>query len=413
MLTSGPGVNHMKQSCISDTSPQNVHDIDLNQYQLEADNRPPALISLDRISPADANLMAAVGVTLAEDGRSGTYIQRDFYPLAIAARSSDFELLPIADALAKYGWLREKYYWKAVPADRDQYTSQIAAISYTPGYFLRVKKGIKIPFPVQACLYMTRGDIAQTAHNVVILEEGAELSVITGCVIRAGVHAGVHLGVTESYVGVNSTLTSTMVHSWSPETEVRPHSGTIVEEGGVYIENYYSLQPARSVKTNPQTWLIGEGASAKYLTIILGSEGASIDTGGEVFLNSRNTSAELAHRAVCTGGRISQTGLLVGNSPCRAHVDCAGMVINPGDSGFILSIPGLRSAHPEARMSHEASIGKIVPEQVEYLQSRGMDEREAISLIIRGFLGADVISLGSKLDARIAEIAELAGHGED
>jgi Fe-S cluster assembly scaffold protein SufB len=402
----------MNQPNISAIQPKNILDIDLNQYTIEADTRSPALIPLDQISQADANLIAAVGVSVAGEARSGTYIQRDFFPLTIAAQSGDFELLPITDALAKYDWLREKYYWKAVPSDRDQYTARMAAVSSPQGYFVCVKKGAKIPFPVQACLYMTRGDIAQTVHNVVILEEGAELSLITGCAIRAGIHAGVHLGVTESYIGVNATLTSTMVHSWNPGTEVRPHSGTIVEEGGTYTENYCSLQPARSVKTNPQTWLNGEGASAKYLTIILGSEGATIETGGEVFLNGRNTSAELAHRAVCTGGQISQTGLLIGNSPCRAHVDCAGMVVNAGDSGFILSIPGLRSTHPGARMSHEASIGKIVPEQVEYLQSRGMDEREAISLIIRGFLGADVIGLGPELDARIAEIAELAGHGE-
>jgi Fe-S cluster assembly scaffold protein SufB len=63
-------------------------------------------------------------------------------------------------------------------------------------------------------------------------------------------------------------------------------------------------------------------------------------------------------------------------------------------------------------MSHEASIGKIAPEQVEYLQTRGMDEREAIALIIRGFLGADIAGLGPELDARITEIADLAGHGE-
>ena len=60
----------------------------------------------------------------------------------------------------------------------------------------------------------------------------------------------------------------------------------------------------------------------------------------------------------------------------------------------------------------EASIGKISPEQVEYLQSRGMDEREVTSMIIRGFLDADIEGLGPELNARIAEIAELAGHGE-
>jgi Fe-S cluster assembly scaffold protein SufB len=89
------------------------------------------------------------------------------------------------------------------------------------------------------------------------------------------------------------------------------------------------------------------------------------------------------------------------------------MVVSPKDDGFIESIPGLRSLHPEARMSHEASIGKIAPRQVEYLMSRGMEEREAISMIIRGFLDADIEGLGPELDARIAEIAELAGHGEE
>lgn len=146
--------------------------------------------------------------------------------------------------------------------------------------------------------------------------------------------------------------------------------------------------------------------------MILGSAGATIDTGGEVYLNGEDTSAELAHRAVCTGGVIYQRGLLVGNARSRAHVDCAGMVLDTGEAGFIQSIPGLRASHPDARMSHEASIGKIAPEQVEYLQTRGLDEREAISLIIRGFLGSDIVGLGPQLDAKIAEITELAGHGE-
>jgi hypothetical protein len=161
------------------------------------------------------------------------------------------------------------------------------------------------------------------------------------------------------------------------------------------------------------TWLNGRGASAKYLTVVLGSEGARIDTGGEVYLNAPDTGAELAHRGVCTGGRINQTGLLIGNAPCRAHVDCAGMLVTPGESGHIISIPGLKALHPDARMSHEASIGKVSPEQVEYLMSRGMEEREAISMIIRGFLDVDIEGLGEELDARVADIVELAGHGEE
>lgn len=88
------------------------------------------------------------------------------------------------------------------------------------------------------------------------------------------------------------------------------------------------------------------------------------------------------------------------------------MLITPGSDGYIESIPGLRSHHEEAHMSHEASIGKIAPQQVQYLMAHGLEEREAISMIVRGFLDADIHGLGPELDRRISEIAELAGHGE-
>lgn len=390
-----------------------VADIDLGQFATAPDTPRPVPISPSQVEPADAEVMARVGVHVEGKDRSGTYILRDFHPLCLLARSDDFELLAIADALKKYDWLRERYYWKAVPADLDEYTAQCAAAAEPQGYFVHVKKGAKVPFPVQACLYIAQGDIVQMVHNVVILEEGSELHLITGCATRYGVGSAAHLGVSEHYVGRNASLTSTMVHSWGPEVEVRPRSGTIVEADGTFVSTYVSLRPARNIQTNPRTWLNGANASAKYLTIILGSQGSTIDTGGDVYLNGKDTSAELAHRAVCTGGRIYQRGLLVGNAPgCRAHVDCAGMVLDAGEDGFIEAVPGLRALHPEARMSHEASIGKIAPEQVAYLQSRGMEEREAISLIIRGFLDADIEGLSPELDARIAEIAEVAGHGE-
>ncbi len=115
---------------------------------------------------------------------------------------------------------------------------------------------------------------------------------------------------------------------------------------------------------------------------------------------------------MCTGGAIHQEGLLIGAAPSRAHIDCSGLLLNPGAEGFIESRPGLRACHPDAQMSHEASIGKIAPEQVEYLQARGLDEQEAIGLIIRGFLSTDIAGLGSELDARISELAALAMTGE-
>lgn len=369
--------------------------------------------TVESLTGADLAALGEVGVFVDGLERSGTYILRDFQPICSPAGAEGVELLPIAVALERYSWLAEKYFWKAVPADLDEFTARCASLAEQEGFFVRVKRGVKVELPLQAGLCMASAGVDQMVHNVVILEEDSELRLITGCVTTQGVGGGTHLAVGEQYVGKNASLTNIMVHSWGPDVKVRPRSGTIVEENGVFVSDYISLKPAGDIQSNPRTWLNGKGASAKYNTIILGSEGAMIETGGDVHLNGEDTSAEIAHRAVCTGGRMVQKGLLVGNAGCRAHVDCAGLILNPGREGYILSVPGLKALHPRARMSHEASVGKISPEQVEYLMSRGMEEREAVSMIIRGFLDTDIEGLGPELDARIAEIAELAGHGEE
>ncbi len=369
--------------------------------------------TIDQLEEKDVTALAEVGVDLKNSHRSATFIQRDLLPLCVYVHRPGLEMLPLAEALNRYDWLREKYYWQAVRPNRDGVTAQVRSRPEPQGFFIWVKQGTRLTAPAQAGLYISHGNVSQIIHNIVILEEEAELNLITGCLTKLDVKDGIHTAVSEHYIGRKAKFTNTMVHSWGPEVIVRPCSGTIVAEGGTFVSNYVSLRPARRLESNPETWLNGAGASAKYTTIILGSAGATIDTGGAVYLNAEDTSAELAHRGVCTGGRMYQKGLLIGQARCRAHIDCAGMVLDAKEEGFIESIPGLRGLHPEARMSHEASIGKIAPEQVEYLQARGMEEREAISMIIRGFLDADIAGLGPELDARIAEIAELAGHGEE
>jgi len=385
---------------------------DIDQFITGGAALAPSQISLDQVSRGDADDLAQVGVLVDGRARSGTYILRDSHALCARADVDGLELVPIAEALNRYDWLRENYWWKAVPADQDKITQWCAKESDPKGFFVRVRENAKVTLPLQAALYMAGYDNTQTVHNVVILEEDAELHLSTGCVSGHEAARGIHLAITEQYVGRNGRLTNTMVHHWGPKFTVRPHVGTIVQEGGVLVSNFISLRPARSLRSNPRTWLNGRNASARYMTIILGSEGSDIVTGGEVYLNAEGTSAELVHRGVCTGGKLYQRGLMVGNARCRAHIDCAGMLVDPKDGGLILSNPGLKALHREAQLSHEASIGKIAPEQVTYLQARGMSEREAISMIIRGFLATDIEGLGPQLDAAIAEIAAFAGHGE-
>ena len=238
------------------------------------------------------------------------------------------------------------------------------------------------------------------------------LHLITGCTNKHNIRKGVHIALSENYVGKNATLINTMVHNWGPEFEIRSRSATSVDDEGTYTSNYCSLNLGKSVQLSPFTHLKGKNSSAKYTTIVLGNKGTFADLGGRVLLSGENSGAEIMARAVCYGGTIIQTGLLIGAAPnCRAHVDCSGLMMSNG--GLIEAIPGLRSMHPDARMSHEASIGRIAPGEVSYLQSKGMTEEEAISMIVRGFLDAGIRGLSPELDAALSDIAKISGHGEE
>ena len=154
----------------------------------------------DQIRNQDAAALAEVGVFVEGEDRSGTYILRDFQPVCALAATEGLELLPIAVTLEKYEWLREKYYWKLVSADLDEVTAYVASQPEPQGVFVRVRKGCQVTVPCQSALYMASAGITQAVHNIIILEEDAELELITGCVTGHGVSRGTHWAVTESYI---------------------------------------------------------------------------------------------------------------------------------------------------------------------------------------------------------------------
>lgn len=389
----------------------NLKQLDLSQFKLMEDQNTVTPAEPLVLREDDTEALADVGVLWNSSQRSGTFMVRDFNSVCSYSNVEGLEVLPIAEAQWQYPELMQEYCWQLIRPDEDQITQTVAACNPPQGFFMRVAKGMKISFPYQAALYMASADIAQAIHNVVILEEGSSLELITGCLTHQQVQRGIHFAVSEFYVGKQAVLTNTMVHHWGSEVIVRPRAATRVEDGGVFNSNYVSMRTGADIVSNPVTYLEGEGSSANFMSVILAEKGSVVNTGSKVFLNGKNSSAELKHRGVSTGGQIIQGGLMIGNAACRAHVDCSGMLLSSDPEAYIESIPGVRANSHEAQLSHEASIGKIAQDQVEYLMSRGFAEHEAISMIIRGFLDSGIGGLGEELDAAISQVAAAATNG--
>lgn len=379
-------------------------DIDFSKYRDEGEVH-DYLTSLNDVPEPERMDMLKAGVDVTEKERAGTYIQKDHSVVHTSIHQDGLEVLSITDALELYPWL-EDYYWRTVSVDADKFTAR-AELHREHGYFIRALPGVKAVYPVQACLYITQDGLIQDVHNIVIAEEGSELHIITGCTTAHDVGSGMHIGVSEFYVKKNAKLTFTMVHSWSEDVAVRPRTGTVVEDGGVFLSNYICMRPVRSLQMYPTTVLKGRESVARYHSILVAQPGSYMDVGSRVVLQGEKSRAEIIARSITRGGYIINRGHLVGEvADVKGHLECRGLMLAP--RGVIYAVPELEARVDGVDLSHEAAVGKIAEEEIEYLMARGLTEDEATATIVRGFLNVKIMGLPPELEEEVQKAIELS-----
>jgi Fe-S cluster assembly scaffold protein SufB len=369
--------------------PPSAGDLDLSGYREKADEHPP-LDDLSELAPADQKVLLMAGVDPQGKERSGSFFQKDHSVIHCRTDFDGAEIMSATAAREKYNGLKD-YWWKTVPADKDVYTKR-ADEHQEHGYYIRSLPGANVHYPLQACLYISEDKLAQDVHNIIIAEEGSTLNIITGCATAPGVRSGLHVGISEFFVKKGATIAFTMIHNWAEEMAVRPRSAVIVEEGGSFISNYICLVPARDLQMYPTATLKGKGAVATFNSVLLAKPGSLMDVGSRIILQAEGCRGEVVSRTVSTGGTIIARGHLVGeHAGIRAHLECKGLLLS--DKGRIHAIPELEGKTADLEMSHEAAVGKIAQEEIEYLMARGLSEQEATALIIKGFLSLEIVGL--------------------
>ncbi len=356
---------------------------------------------IEELSQEDRESMEKAGILVEDEDKAGNFVQMDQSVVYNKSFIDGVEVLGIREALNKYDWLWD-YYWKIIPKEKDEYTKLSDELP-TDGYFIRVHKGVRPPFPIQSCLYLKKDNAIQSVHSIVIVEEGAHVMINSGCTLSSLVKEGVHIGISEFFVKKGAYLEFTMVHSWANDFITRPRTAIMVEEGARFISNYISLGPVKSIESYPTAYLVGKGASAHFNSILYAPLGAVLDVGGRIVFDAEETKGEIISRTVSGGGKVIARGHLVGNAPkIKAHLECDGLILREG--GIIHAIPELEGRDPDVEMSHEAAVGKIAEEEIEYLMARGISRDKAISLIIKGFLDTSSMNLPprTQLEVNIA-----------
>ncbi len=355
--------------------------------------------STEKITKEDKEFLKNVGVDLETKERAGTFtiVNNNVSEIDVQEETA-IELLSLKAAKEKHPWLKD-YLWTLIDKDKDKWT-KIAAENEANGYFIRVKKWRKVNYPLQACFYIKMQRFVQAVHNVIIIEEGAHLDIINGCATASYVTTGAHYGITEIFVKDGGYLSYNMIHDWGEEVEVRPRTAIKVEKNGTFISNYVALENTKITQSYPVAHLVGENAVAKFTSLVYAPTGATYDLGAKIILDAENSKGEIISRTISGGGRIVSRGYLLGAKPkIHAHLECSGMILKEG--GSLYTIPELEALVDDVEMSHEAAVGKIAEEELEYLMARGLTEEQATSLIVKGFLDTKIMGLPPELEEQM------------
>lgn len=390
--------------------------------QAEADNDDSTVNNDGKTMTAPAELMDGVPESARETGRrvgmesetskrSASYFLTNHEPAAVLTLpefADKIEVMDIRVALDKYPLLKDRYLWKLLSPERDSFTKSVSD-SLGGGYFIRIARNAKVDLPIQSCLMMSKDGMEQHVHNLIIVEPGAEAQIISGCTVHEGVTNATHIGVSEFFIGEGAKLTFSMIHDWNSSITVRPRTSARVEAGGLFVSNYACLNPVKDIQMYPSVECAGDGATARFNSILYSDNKSLIDAGSKISLNAPNTRGEIIARAIAKGGsKIISRGFLEANKvPAKAHLECKGIIL--GES-TIHAIPELVGRMEGVELSHEAAVGKIADKEITYLMTRGLSEEEAVSVIVRGFLDVSIFGLPKELAERIESlVATVAG----
>ncbi len=351
-----------------------------------------------QLSTKDKKAISLVGVDVDSKEKSTVLIENK-NSLCDYSKQEGIEVMNIKRALKAYGELSD-YWWKLIDRNKDEFTKDVDN-DLQQGYFIRVKKGTKSKLPVQTCLYISQSSLVQKVHNIIVAEEGSEVTIITGCLVGEKIKRAKHFGITEIFVGKGASVSFNMIHHWGEEVDVRPRTAIRVEEDGVFESNYVCLKPVKSFQSNPVCKLSGKNSRAVFNSYVMAYPRSVFDVGNTVIADGEGSRSEVRSRIVSSGGEVVNWGLMVGNAfGVKTHLDCGGLITGAG--GKIRAIPELEANLPDLEMTHEAAVGRVSRESVEYLMTRGICESQAVSLIVRGFLQEGVEGLPQAVAREVA-----------
>ena len=378
----------------------NIPDIDYDSISYFSAPKKKEYKSLDEVDPELIKTYEKLGIPLHEQKvLSGVAVDAVFDSVSVTTTFKD-DLAKVgvifcsfSEAVKKHPDLVKKYLGTVVPI-ADNYFAALNSAVFSDGSFVYIPKGVKCPMELSTYFRINAINTGQFERTLIIADDKSYVSYLEGCTAPMRDENQLHAAVVELVALDEAEIKYSTVQNWYPGDE----NG----KGGIYnfvtkrgdCKGYKSKISWTQIETGSAiTWkypsciLRGDDSKGEFYSVAVTTNKQQADTGTKMIHIGKNTKSKIVSKGISAGKSKNSYRGLVSISPnaegARNYSQCDSMLI--GDKASANTYPYIQSKQPQSNIEHEASTCRISEDQLFYLQSRGIDFEESVSMLVSGF----------------------------
>jgi Fe-S cluster assembly protein SufB len=358
--------------------------------------------SLDEVDPKILEAYKKLGISLEEQKElQGIGVAVDAVVDSVSVKTTYADELSkhgiifcsISEAIIKYPELIKKYMFSVVPMS-DNYFAALNSAVFTDGTFVYIPKGVRCPMELSTYFRINALNTGQFERTLIVAEEGSYVSYNEGCSAPTRDENQLHAAVVELIAMKDAEIKYSTIQNWYPGDETgKGGIYNFVTKRGLCKGDHSKISWTQVETGSAITWkypsciLKGDNSVGEFYSVAVTTLAQQADTGTKMIHLGKNTTSTIISKGISAmKGQNSYRGLVkIGANAegARNHSECDSLLI--GNACGAHTFPYLESKDTQGQIEHEATTSKISDEQLFYLRQRGINEQDAVSMIVHGF----------------------------
>nr|WP_062340361.1 Fe-S cluster assembly protein SufB [Herbidospora sakaeratensis] len=313
--------------------------------------------------------------------------------------------------LREHEELFKEYFGSVIPVGDNKFAALNTA-TWSGGSFIYVPPNVNVEIPLQAYFRINTENMGQFERTLIIVDENSYVHYVEGCTAPIYSSDSLHSAVVEIVVKKGARCRYTTIQNWSNNVYNLVTKRAVAYEGAT-MEWIDGNIGSKVTMKYPAVYLMGEHAKGETLSIAFAGEGQHQDAGAKMVHLAPNTSSTIISKSVARGGgRTSYRGLVQieeGAAGSASTVKCDALLVDQISRSD--TYPYVDVREDDVSMGHEATVSKVSEDQLFYLMSRGLNEDEAMAMIVRGFVEPIARELPMEYALELNRLIELQMEG--